>query len=60
MFFFGLSFVSDTGDWGRTPKSKINIMKNRINIGLAGFGNVGSYFYKILEKKMNSGNYIEF
>ena len=28
MFFFGLSFVSDTGDWGRTPKSKINIMKN--------------------------------
>jgi len=25
-------------------------MKNKINIGLAGFGNIGSYFYKILEK----------
>ena len=29
-------------------------MKNRINIGLAGFGNVGSYFYKILEKNKKS------
>ena len=25
-------------------------MNEKINIGLAGFGNIGSYFYQILEK----------
>ena len=31
-------------------KRQINIMKNKIIIGIAGFGNIGSYFYKTLQK----------
>ena len=29
-------------------------MKKKVNIAIAGFGNIGSYFYKVLEKSKNN------